>query len=614
MPGFEQAYQYWMTKGGYDRFAANWYDCRKKRENPTYFSYHRDAADVARYKRQIDEASEKVARILFDFGSDYYFGNKNGFEVNYGQLLELELPELEELCDLTSKFNDVLDKFDFSKSLDDKAILCSNFAAITKYAHKLELTGKKISMTACYNRIANLICKIPRKTGKSFFINEFFSKTKGSPAFFAMRLKVLEKLAEEISDLKLQYALMSDFDHCEYMADDVFYDNFTDKVIARAKENPKNTFGLATDKWTNKIGGIGLADFAYQCYARQITPKNIHLLLCMAREIPSLNAKFHEKNRKDVQSLDATFNGLKDAFCSAAPGFGILIDKMLSYYDSQNDCDKVTEKKRELIEAQDVFLPENDCLTDLSLYDELNENGKKNIAILRRMRKNMPGNGEIRPETGDVDTDKYANQLEKKLSIDNATLILEDVNKKLVKMIERKQKGILPEFIELIDWLDIQISKLLSEVNVDKLPSLYKTPFFKQTLLFSDLINNNCDDFDLSAFDKFYSKKVFGAATNENAYKKASERQVKNMFSLFALYDEIRKTGLFEQGGIGVPVCNYADIVKLQTKERKDRIVSNTVLKALQAFSKTEGNDITDQSQLYQNLYTSLNDFNKLAN
>lgn len=619
MPGFEQAYQYWMTKGGYDTFAGNWYDCRKKRENPGYFSHHRDAADVARYKRQIDEASEKIVKILYDFGSDYYFGNKRGFEVNYGQLLELEAPELEELCDLTSKFNGVLSKFDFSKAPDDKLILCSNFAAITKYGHRLELTGRKISMTACYNRIVNLVRKIPAGSGKAYFINEFFCKNKGAPAFFAMRLKVLEKLADEVSDLKLQYALMSDFDHCEHMADEAFYDNFIEKVIPRAVENPKNTFGLAADKWSSRAGGIGLADFAYQSYARKITPKNIHLLICMSREIPSLNARLHEKNRKDAKSLDAAFEGFKDAFYAAAPGMGILADKMLAYYDAKDDPALLSDKRRDLIETGDVFLPESDGITDLARYDAQNETGKKNIAVLRRLRKNMPGAGCVRPETGDREADALAKELEEHPSLETVGALLEDVNKKLVKMIERGQRGIVPETVELLDWIDMRTAAVLQKIDVKKQTGLYKNPVFKQILLFSDLINNNCDDFDPEAFEKFYNKKIFNAETPETAYRKAAERQVKNMFSLFALYDEIRKTGFFDRESGGTAVCNYADIVKLQSKERKERIVSGTVLKAVQAFSCIEGNDscgVHEHPQSYaemESLYMPSGTMDKIA-
>lgn len=427
-----------------------------------------------------------------------------------------------------------------------------------------------------------------------------------------IKLPVLEEAIKFISDGRTLTSINFDLKHLSKsypeLYTEAFKDVYIEKILPRAIQR-MDIFGVQSNKWGCWIHekgiaqGVGAANFAYKCYMTPITPRGINDLVQMAQENLAGDLTTHEAIRKDALLLNSWIP--RDPVHDSAPGVNDLIARMVEYYDATPENKEEAYEK--LKKANDNISFWGDKVFDIKKYDEENPRShEKNIDILKRINNNISKNKENPPITENELLNKLAEKANKHNPplLKDMVLLVQIINKNLLKAIDEKQLGLSPEIINLIAWTDKKLALSLNNMDYEYQTGFYKSDKCKDILIFSELIHSASETFDKDNFDKFYEQDIKNAFDMEEAYKNIGNHQNQLLFDLYDLYDK------------DCAKMDNTKLAKVMIENRKERAVSGNSLKALQNLTlyKTPSTKVGEQHlkdtikrQPYRQLYLKIN-------
>jgi hypothetical protein len=394
-----------------------------------------------------------------------------------------------------------------------------------------------------------------------------------------IRLKILASVSQKTTDCDTLDNILHDFSmYLRAFPETInqkFLSNFFDYIVPRAlKKN--DIFGFFGNKWACGRGkgiarGVGAADFAYKCYATEITPRGINDLLQMSSEVLGGDRSKFEQIRKDALSLNHWVG--RDPIHDSAPGVNEVIGKMVAYYDAPAESKEKALTELKKAKENMKYWNWGKEIYDLAKYDEVSPRTKeKNIDILRRINKNMSANNnEVRvTEKDNLNAlAKIAGKHERSF-IDQVIPLVSALNQEILSAIDNKQTGFSPEMVSLIAWTDRRLARALNDIDFEKQMGFYKEEDGKEVLLFNELTHSAKKIFDRKKFDDFYEHQVKNAFDMEEAYQNIGNRQNNLLIGLYKQYDEY------------CHAMDDTDGAKIMIKARKERAGSGNTLKALQ--------------------------------
>ena len=344
-----------------------------------------------------------------------------------------------------------------------------------------------------------------------------------------------------------------------------------------------------TNNWsvfTGESSRFGVADYTIHCLVQEVTPRNLNELLMVRREMPATDQYRLEQNRVDALELGGILFRARDFIHDESPGVHELLAAMLDYYESRDDAELHTKKRRELEEileerdrdvryynvGSDNFV---DFIFNVDNYEkpvqrrklereswEMSIGGEKTgetepaVECLRRLVENtnmdtiLPPETEV-PELNEMMKGLRINQNERtgETHVDwgQAGKLTKKMNEVLMDC--QGKDGLRPSMVEAVAFVERIATFALRDVSDRDWRELPYDPNFKEFVRFTQLAYSS-EPYDARRFDRIYE----GAATIPNGdlsdenlrafYGKIQGLVLRNMAGLALKY---KKEGLPER-------------------------------------------------------------------
>lgn len=559
-------------------------------------------------KTECRNFSEKTANILYNLGFEDFFRKEQiskrdihtfSGRNTYLTLINLYDKELTARCLKYSKaYGKLQQKYHFDDSYRDLAgeILpgvskCADFLCPEKPEMLFENALSTLNKFANRGDDAEEI--------SSLMGNVFSVDYENGRNFKAMQLKYLQEMLRRNINTDLLKVLNSAFytiysDRPQRLSETT-YPGLLQNVLSEAISNPNSLFCKQTNMYGTQNHTYGIGDYTYQAYTSRVTPENLHELKTIAKELPATDFDIFQSNRQDGIALSRTYGGLRDLIHDEIRGVNEVIDQMVAFYDSHGNAP--TDK---IIKA----LGKSNAALELQSYDkvityknrEKKEISESNIAILRRLQKNMQQSRGKCPKVQD-ETQPLIDEIENSKYVPGEALqkLLTGFNQKIENKMARREIGIAPQEIDFINWADKKAQQYLNDMSFEEQCGFYKTPLCYEILKFNELTNSPATEFSAAEFDHFYLTQVFHAPTMRQAYQNIAGRQNRNMFGLMEKYGKIAEKNRLQAKLIfSDPNVSYSedfksssfDDIEQQKRERIAGIASGNCMKALQNLTQ----------------------------
>jgi hypothetical protein len=321
---------------------------------------------------------------------------------------------------------------------------------------------------------------------------------------------------------------------------------------AISQEDPRVAILLRdSNVWSMDHKSFGVADFICHCYAKTATPLNINELMHASRQIPTSELSKLEQNRLDGLSLRGVFGGLRDFIHDQVPGVHDVLSAMIEYYET-HDGGKIRELITQIEKEHGRYLS---CalLLDLEQYERDVkttvagvEQTERVIDVLRRLRQNTDKIETIPPESSDIKLNESIRDIAAcQFRSRKRTILVETldyVNEKLTVDMREGKRGIEPNVVIALSWLEHQAFEALRDLKFEGQFTAHQERWFHTILKFHDLTFSP-REYNEAEFEAFIGK-LKDSGSFEAASRIIGNRVITQISELAKVYGEKRKTSL----------------------------------------------------------------------
>lgn len=502
--------------------------------------------------KQAADAAKSLAEAAFALKYDGYFNPaaaEGAVSCNWNSvfknLIELAPDKMSGIADYAQKYaREVLPNA--KTPLDEtmyRAIFALSARSMSQYAQQTD-NGKihRIMLSTC-KKITSPDNDLGRGDKYSLALFAFSNLYENDPQSYFTRLGMINKAIDKLDDPKNVIKVCEEIDAVylnEGALNPVAAKGFEDYIIPMFNKTPE--FAQLSAEHDCGFGEYGLIGYTTKVMTSQWTPKDLTEALAILKEVPTPDMLKRENNRRNAIILEeAQFLGLRDVIHSENIGVEQLIDEMVGYYDAtkSGNTPEANKHKTSMGEMVKNFHGQDfiDIYTDISRYEKplSGANGRLAADLLRELQRDLRKSDSRPPVTGNQKLDQLSQQfaMEESTNPEKFGEFMAAVNQTIIGNIQAKKSGIEPPMVDLLFWCDKKAGNILKNRDFEEQCGDYKTGWFKQVILFSELTNNTANSFNTDEFNKFYDN----AAKEDyffDAYDQIIKRKQKQIMRLDA--------------------------------------------------------------------------------
>lgn len=502
--------------------------------------------------KQAADAAKALAEAAYALKYDGYFNpaaaegavSRNWNSV-FKNLTELAPDKMQGIADYAQKFaREVLPNA--KTPLDEtmyRAIFALSARSISQYAPQADNDKIHRIMLSTCKKITSPDNCLGRGDQYSLALFAFTNLYENNSQAYFTRLGMINKAIDKLDDKKNITKVCEEIDAVyqnEGALNPAAAQGFEDYVIPMVNKTP----GFAQLSAENDcgFGEYGLIGYTTKVMTSPWTPKDLTEALAILKEVPTPDMIKRENNRRNAIILEeAEFLGLRDVIHGENIGVEQLIDEMVGYYDAAKKGDGKKAGEHKILMGkivQDFHGPDFiDIYADMNRYEKplSGADGRPAIDLLRELQRDLHKSDSRPPLTGNPKLDQISQQfaMEEYTNPDKFGEFMAAINQTIISNIQQKKSGIEPPMVDLLFWCDKKAGNILKSRDFEEQCGDYKTGWFKQVILFSELTNNTTKSFNEDAFHKFYDD----AAKEDyffDAYDKIIKRKQKQVMRLDA--------------------------------------------------------------------------------
>lgn len=502
--------------------------------------------------KQAADAAKSLAEAAFMLKYDGYFNpaaaegavsrNWNGVFKN---LIELAPDKMQGIADYAQKYaREVLPNA--QTPLDEtmyRAIFALSARSMSQCIQQTDNDKIHRIMLSTCKKITSPDNDLGRGDKYSLALFAFSNLYENDPQSYFTRLGMINKAIDKLDDPKNVIKVCEEIDAVylnEGALNPVAAKGFEDYIIPMFNKTPE--FAQLSAEHDCGFGEYGLIGYTTKVMTSQWTPKDLTEALAILKEVPTPDMLKRENNRRNAIILEeAQFLGLRDVIHSENIGVEQLIDEMVGYYDAtkSGNTPEANKHKTSMGEMVKNFHGQDfiDIYTDISRYEKplSGANGRLAADLLRELQRDLRKSDSRPPVTGNQKLDQLSQQfaMEESTNPEKFGEFMAAVNQTIIGNIQAKKSGIEPPMVDLLFWCDKKAGNILKNRDFEEQCGDYKTGWFKQVILFSELTNNTANSFNTDEFNKFYDN----AAKEDyffDAYDQIIKRKQKQIMRLDA--------------------------------------------------------------------------------
>lgn len=500
--------------------------------------------------KQAADAAKALAEAAFELKYEGYFNpaaaegavSRNWNNLFRG-LIEVAPEKLPGLAVYAKKY--AKEVMPGAKTATDEAMYRAIFAlsarSIDLYAPQADNDKiHRVMLSAC-KKITSADNDLGRGDKYTLALFTFSNLYQGNPQAYFNRLGMIGKAIDKLDDKKNITKV------CEEI--DAIYQNeghigaaaakgFENYVIPLVNKTPG--FAQLAAEHDCGFGEYGLIGYTTKVMTAPWTPKDLTEALSILKEVPTPDMLKRENNRRNAILIEeAQFLGLRDVIHSENIGVEQLVDNMVSFYEAAKSHKSTDAAKARMTDLLKNYQGADftEIYTDLKRYDKPLEgaDGRPAIELLYELQRDLKKSDSRPPLVGNPKLDQLSQQFEMDgyVNPDKFGAFLAEVNNTIIDNIGQKKNGIEPPMVDLLFWCDKKSGNILKSRDFEEQCGDYKTGWFKEVVLFSELTNNTAKSFNREEFDRFYDK----AAKEDyffDAYDQIIQRKQKHIMRLDA--------------------------------------------------------------------------------
>jgi hypothetical protein len=302
---------------------------------------------------------------------------------------------------------------------------------------------------------------------------------------------------------------------------------FEEQLFPRmALRDPELTLLLAAgNRWGMGKGDFGVNDFLIHTTITEVSPLRINERMLIAASIPTLDEHHFRQNRLDALTLAPSFGILRDFIHDQRPNVHELLQAMVHYYDTNDRSQLETaipnatyfnneERKAMLFdragyerlveqEGHDQYIEQIQQQAQHGTNLSKNTMPVPAIEILRRLVTNTKPIPYKPPLLDDPELDPLIKQSTEDTA--SLTRLIDAINTRLTDSIERKEIGLTPTFVQLLNWIDHRGFKLIQQLSFEKQRGIVHSPTLQSLIRFHELTASP-EKYDSTEVDSFLTR------------------------------------------------------------------------------------------------------------
>ncbi len=602
MANFDTLFNNWLHNGMHDRATAVYERINSRGDGQDAFLYSQNLALIV-YSFGLKEAFSRTPPPFGQTEGCGFLKHLFGCKENTLESIQLLAYNFKKLIDRQK-----LDRSDREAVYDFAGLLLryyqyglvnrDNENQFIYQAQKLAgvLTGKKYPQDFDNSRKADVINRL---LGFNHSRAKSAQWRKEIPLYFRMAALIADRCPDPDTTIILSDNLRDYMEAKDVKIDETFIRGLEKNIIPAAICGHNPLLAVRGNLWGRYDFEYGIGDYTYKALTVKVCPAAVNELLMIAKELPASEYEPFAANRRDAITLnDGHFDSqLRNLVHDQRPGIGALIAAMVDYFDAgeSGDADRLKTAAVKLtaaIEEIDIDLKKETLFARQNYLEVLNRSDNPEIRetaieILRRMKQNMSRSSLSKPQCGKTDIQAAIDRLDSGQNFidhQDLELVLGFVNQNLIKAIQQKEVGLSPQKLQLISWCEQKCIKALNHLDYEHQYCAYTDRWFRQTVIFNELINTDNGSFNLKSFNRWYDEEI-AAEPPLTAYHKLAARQNENLAGLCQKYKKIGLTAerrlQRRYPGDSSYKDEMAEKIRRQTRKRTE-IIGSGLLKQLQ--------------------------------